>query len=105
MLQTSPQVTKAADKTAVLYRMVMKKHICPWGLKTKYLLEQEGFSVEDHWLKTRAETDAFKEQHHVDTTPQTFRVNPTRFKPVFAESEPPPKDKKGPWGTVGAQKS
>jgi len=28
--------------------------------------------VEDNWLTTREETDAFKEKHSVDTTPQTF---------------------------------
>jgi len=59
-------------KTAALYRMVMEKHVCPFGLKSKYLLESEGFTVEDHWLTTRAETDAFKREHGVDTTPQTF---------------------------------
>ena len=59
-------------KTAKLYRMVMPEHICPYGLKSKDLLEREGFSVEDHHLKTREETDAFKKKHGVDTTPQTF---------------------------------
>ncbi|APG61989.1 glutaredoxin [Sphingorhabdus lutea] len=59
-------------KTAKLYRMVMDQHICPYGLKSKYLLEREGFKVEDHHLTTREETDAFKEQHDVKTTPQTF---------------------------------
>jgi len=57
---------------ADLYRMVMEKHICPFGLKSLHLLKSEGFEVNDHWLKTRAETDAFKEKHGVDTTPQTF---------------------------------
>ncbi|MEX6506838.1 MauE/DoxX family redox-associated membrane protein [Jiella sp. M17.18] len=64
--------TAKHDKTAILYRMVMDKHICPYGLKSKDLLEREGYVVEDHWLKTRAETDAFKEAHSVETTPQTF---------------------------------
>ena len=62
----------AETKTAVLYRMVMPKHICPFGLKSLYLLEHEGYQVEDHWLKTRAEQDAFKAEHKVETTPQTF---------------------------------
>lgn len=61
-----------AVRTAVLYRMVMDKHICPYGLKSRYLLERQGFKVEDHWLTTREETDAFKAQHGVETTPQTF---------------------------------
>ncbi len=61
-----------AQKTAILYRMVMKDHICPFGIKSKHLLEKHGFNVEDHHLKDRAETDAFQEKHNVDTTPQTF---------------------------------
>ncbi|WP_298961143.1 glutaredoxin [uncultured Methylobacterium sp.] len=59
-------------RRATVYRMVMEKHICPFGLKTKDLLERRGFMVEDYWLTTRAETDAFKAEHDVKTTPQTF---------------------------------
>ena len=50
----------------------MPDHVCPYGLKTIDLLKREGFSVDDHHLRTRAETDAFKEKHGVKTTPQTF---------------------------------
>ena len=60
------------SRTAALYRMVMPEHTCPYGLKSKDLLEREGFAVEDHHLKTREETDAFKREHGVKTTPQTF---------------------------------
>lgn len=60
------------SKTAIVYRMVMPDHVCPYGLKTIDLLEREGFAIEDHHLKTREETDAFKEKHQVKTTPQTF---------------------------------
>ncbi|MBL0933334.1 MAG: glutaredoxin [Rhizobiaceae bacterium] len=60
------------QKKAVLYRMVMPGHTCPYGLKSKALLERQGFTVEDHHLKTREETDAFKQAHRVKTTPQTF---------------------------------
>lgn len=59
-------------KQATLYRMVMKNHLCPYGLKSKDLLEREGFDVDDRHLTTRAETDAFQNQHNVDTTPQTW---------------------------------
>lgn len=59
-------------KKATLYRMVSDEHICPFGLKSKALLEREDWTVEDHWLTTREETDAFKKKHDVDTTPQTF---------------------------------
>ncbi len=59
-------------KRAVLYRMVMPKHLCPYGLKARHLLESRGYTVEDHWLTTREEVDAFKARHQVKTTPQTF---------------------------------
>ena len=59
-------------KTAALYRMVMPDHVCPFGLKSKYQLEHRGYAVDDHWLTTRAQTDAFMQEHGVRTTPQTF---------------------------------
>ena len=59
-------------KTAVLYRMVMPDHVCPYGRKALWLLKRKGYAVQDHHLKTRAETDAFKAEHGVATTPQTF---------------------------------
>jgi len=52
--------------------MVMEKHVCPWGLRAKYLLERHGFRVEDHHLTTREQTEAFKQAHGVQTTPQIF---------------------------------
>lgn len=61
-----------AAKSATLYRMVMPEHVCPYGLKARDLLNRRGFMVDDHWLTTRAEIDAFKNEHHVATTPQTF---------------------------------
>ena len=60
------------DKTASLYRMVMPSHICPYGIKSRWLLKRHGYRVEDHWLQTREQTDAFKAKHGVKTTPQTF---------------------------------
>ena len=59
-------------RIAKLYRMVMPGHTCPYGLKARHLLRREGFEVEDHHLTTREETDAFKAEHGVKTTPQTF---------------------------------
>lgn len=61
-----------AAKTAVLYRMVMDKHVCPWGLRARHLLKSEGYVVDDRWLTTREATDAFKAEHDVKTTPQIF---------------------------------
>lgn len=59
-------------REAVLYRMVMDDHVCPFGLKARDLLRREGYSVDDHWLTTRDETDAFQAEHDVETTPQVF---------------------------------
>ncbi len=67
-----PAADSVAAKKATVYRMVMDKHICPWGLKTVHLLKSERYEVDDHWLKTREQTDAFKQQHGVKTTPQIF---------------------------------
>lgn len=60
------------SKVAKLYRMKTSQHICPFGIKSLDLLKRKGFKVEDHHLTTRGETDKFKEEHGVKTTPQTF---------------------------------
>jgi len=65
-------MSRADSPTARLYRMVMEDHLCPYGLKAKDLLEREGFAVDDHQLESRAQTEAFMEEHGVDTTPQIF---------------------------------
>lgn len=64
-----------ATKKAVIYRMAMPNHTCPYGLKAVHLLKSEGFQVEDHLLTTRAETDKFMAAHDVATTPQIFVGN------------------------------
>ncbi|WP_028793226.1 MauE/DoxX family redox-associated membrane protein [Thalassobaculum salexigens] len=61
-----------AAQTARLYRMVMSEHLCPFGRKSKFLLERKGYDVEDHHLTSRDEVDAFMAEHGVETTPQTF---------------------------------
>lgn len=65
-------MANAAPRTATLYRMVMDTHVCPYGLKARDLLRRQGYAVEDHTLRTREETDAFKAEHGVKTTPQVF---------------------------------
>ncbi len=62
----------APTRQATLYRMVMPGHVCPYGLKARHLLRSRGYTVDDRWLTTRAETDAFKTANDVKTTPQTF---------------------------------
>ncbi|MBN8552471.1 MAG: glutaredoxin [Caulobacterales bacterium] len=62
----------SAAKTAIVHRMVMPDHVCPYGRKAIWLLKSKGFAVEDHHLTTRAQVDAFKAEHGVQTTPQIF---------------------------------
>ncbi len=62
----------STEKTAILTRMVMDKHICPYGIKSKWLLERAGYRVDDRWLTSREQTDAYKAETGVETTPQTF---------------------------------
>lgn len=61
-----------STKQATLYRMVMTDQVCPYGQESLELLKSEGFEVEDKWLTSREQTDAFQQQHDVETTPQTF---------------------------------
>jgi glutaredoxin len=63
---------EGTEKSAIIYRMVMKEHLCPYGLKAKARLDREGFVVDDRWLTTRAETDAFQRKAGVESTPQVF---------------------------------
>lgn len=69
---STPSSSTPSRDAAELYRMVMPAHTCPYGLKALDLLKRKGFTVDDHWLKTPAETDAFKAAHQVKTTPQVF---------------------------------
>jgi glutaredoxin len=60
------------DKTATLYRMVLPEETCPFGLRAKQMLEENGYTLDEHILRSRDEVDAFEEEHGVDTTPQVF---------------------------------
>lgn len=60
------------NQHAELYRMSSHEHLCPFGLKSKDLLRRTGFEVDDHVLRSREEAEAFKREHHVETTPQVF---------------------------------
>jgi glutaredoxin len=74
-MNTVPHAAATSEtgrREAVLYRMVTPEHICPFGLKSRALLRRKGYAVEDHPLRSRAETDAFMAAEHVKTTPQTY---------------------------------
>ena len=59
-------------KHATIHRMVMDAHVCPYGIKAVELLTREGFTIDDQWLTTRVQAEAFKAEHAVDTTPLVF---------------------------------
>jgi glutaredoxin len=68
----SDLATHRAGKKAILYRMVLPGHVCPYGLKARHLLRRSGYEVNDRPLTSRETTDAFKAEHGVATTPQIF---------------------------------
>ena len=62
----------AEKRRAILYRMVLPDHICPFGVRALNDLQQNGFEVDDRLLETRMEVEAFKAEHGVSTTPLIF---------------------------------
>ena len=62
----------ADERTAILYRMILPDHTCPFGVRAKELLEGSGFEIEEKILGSREEVDAFKAEQGVQTTPQIF---------------------------------
>lgn len=60
------------SKTATLYRMILPEETCPFGVRAKRMLEEDGFTLDEHILRTREEVEAFEQDHGVDTTPQVF---------------------------------
>ncbi|URD62264.1 glutathione S-transferase N-terminal domain-containing protein [Sphingomonas sp. KRR8] len=55
--------------SAVIYRMILPDHECPFGRRAKELLDENGFDVEEHILSSREEVEDFKQEHGVATTP------------------------------------
>ena len=60
------------DRSATLHRMALPEHTCPFGLRAKQMLEQNGFAVDDQVLGSREEVDAFKAEQGIATTPLIF---------------------------------
>lgn len=61
-----------AAREVTLFRMKLPDHECPYGLLAKRMLEDAGIEFDDRLLTSREETDAFKAEHGVSTTPQVF---------------------------------
>ena len=62
----------ADERTAILYRMILPDHTCPFGVRAKGLLEEAGFEVDDRILGSRQEVDALEAELGVAATPQVF---------------------------------
>lgn len=60
------------SRTATLYRMVTPSHICPFGIKSKDLLQRRGFKVDDQLLRSREDVEGLKSRLEVETTPQAI---------------------------------
>ena len=60
------------SRQAVLYRMVLPDHTCPYGVRAKQMLEEAGYEVDDRILRSREEVDAFEDENGVSATPQIF---------------------------------
>jgi glutaredoxin len=54
---------------AVLTRMILPDHTCPFGVRAKDMLEAAGYEVEDRILSSRQEVDAFEREKDIRTTP------------------------------------
>jgi glutaredoxin 3 len=59
-------------RQAILYRMVLPDHTCPYGIRAKQMLREAGYEVEDRLLRSRQEVEAFQDANGVATTPQIF---------------------------------
>ena len=60
------------QSTAVIHRMVLPTHECPYGVRAKQMLADAGFAVEEHLLTSREAVDAFHAEHGISTTPLIF---------------------------------
>jgi len=66
------QLMTNEKKRAVLYRMVLPEHECPFGVRARQMLEDAGFEIEEYVLETREDVDAYLESEGVERTPQVF---------------------------------
>ena len=61
-----------SQRKAVLYRMKLPDHQCPYGLLAKRMLEDAGIPFDDRLLTSRDDVEQFKSDQGVETTPQIF---------------------------------
>ena len=59
----------AESRQAILYRMVLPEHTCPYGVRAKESLESAGYDLDDRVLRTREQVEQVKEEFGRRTTP------------------------------------
>jgi len=64
-----------SQRRAILYRMKLPTHECPYGLLARRMLEDAGFEIEEHLLTSRERVEEFKTEQGVATTPIVFINN------------------------------
>lgn len=83
-------------KRAIIFRMVMPDHLCPFGLKSIDALKHAGYDIIDRHITTSDENTLVKETLGVKTTPQTFidgkRVGGNDDLQVFLGNQKPSDD-------------
>jgi len=65
-------IGKEGGQSAIIFRMVMPDHLCPFGLKSIDALKHAGYDIIDRHITTQDENTLVKETLGVKTTPQTF---------------------------------
>ena len=65
-------IQKKGGQSAIIFRMVMPDHLCPFGLKSIDALKHAGYDIIDRHITTQDENTLVKDTLGVKTTPQTF---------------------------------
>ncbi|MGP4973555.1 MauE/DoxX family redox-associated membrane protein [Psychrobacter alimentarius] len=65
-------IQKKGGQSAIIFRMVMSDHLCPFGLKSIDALKHAGYDIIDRHITTQDENTLVKDTLGVKTTPQTF---------------------------------
>lgn len=65
-------IQEKGGQSAIIFRMVMSDHLCPFGLKSLDALKHAGYDIIDRHITTQDENTLVKDTLGVKTTPQTF---------------------------------
>ncbi|WP_265087961.1 MauE/DoxX family redox-associated membrane protein [Psychrobacter vallis] len=101
LIKTLPgeHIHKEGGQSAIIFRMVMPDHLCPFGLKSLAALKHAGYDITDRHITNQDQNSLVKDTLGVKTTPQTFidgnRIGGNDDLQVFlGNSEPEKKDDK-----------